>query len=426
MRERFYLAHVRAAMYEEFLHLQQGSSSVVEYHKRFLELARFARMLVPIELAKVEKFVAGLNYEARKALTVSKPRSLKEAYLSAADLYRVQQLQRGSFELARKRNESGGSSNFKRPRQNFQAKNAPSPAQGPTRTEPGSHAKTFACRRCGKEHAGKDCNGHVFRCFQCRERGHKVAECPQQANQRALPPSSGSGGASGGSSSRGAAGARPSGRIFMMGQSQAEMEGLVEDETAGKAFDSESFSSSLLDLLRYQGLLDGFLAIRAETYPSLVKEFYRHMVVTNEGGKLEVTSKVRGVKVVLSEKRLAQLLILTATGVSQYSGNSWISTDTMGYRDYLSYLLGRISGFTQASRPEKKLLSAEQRILVMLVSDCLLPNNNKSRLLGKLECTFAFFLKNMVKFNLPALMLQHMVFCQDHNRKSLPYGMILS
>ncbi|XP_019156925.1 PREDICTED: uncharacterized protein LOC109153514 [Ipomoea nil] len=87
MRERFYPSHVRAAMYEEFLHLQQGSSSMVEYHKRFLELARFARMLVPTELTKVEKFVAGLNYEARKALTVSKPRTLNEAYLSAADLY---------------------------------------------------------------------------------------------------------------------------------------------------------------------------------------------------------------------------------------------------------------------------------------------------------------------------------------------------
>ncbi|XP_019173612.1 PREDICTED: uncharacterized protein LOC109169220 [Ipomoea nil] len=116
MRERFYPSHVRATMYEEFLHLQQGSSSVVEYHKRFLELGRFARMLVPTELAKVEKFVAGLNYEARKALTVSKLRTLNEAYLSAADLYRVQQLERGSFEFAKKRNEGSGSHSFKKPR----------------------------------------------------------------------------------------------------------------------------------------------------------------------------------------------------------------------------------------------------------------------------------------------------------------------
>ncbi|XP_019160025.1 PREDICTED: uncharacterized protein LOC109156626 [Ipomoea nil] len=216
MREQFYPALIRAAM--------------------ILERARFARMPVPTELANVEKFVAGLNYEARKTLTLSRPRSLKEAYLSAADLYRVQQLQHGSFELARKRNESGASSNFKRPRQDFQAKDAPSPTQGPTRTEPESQAKTFVCRRCGKEHAGKDCNGHAFQCFRCGERGHKIAECPQHSNQRALPPSSGSGGPSGGSSSRGAAGGRPSGWVFMMGRSQAETEGLVEDETTGNPF----------------------------------------------------------------------------------------------------------------------------------------------------------------------------------------------
>ncbi|XP_019170937.1 PREDICTED: uncharacterized protein LOC109166430 [Ipomoea nil] len=162
MRERFYLSHVRAAMYEEFLHLQHGSSSVVEYHRRFLELARFARTLVPTELAKVEKFVAVLNYEARKALTVSKPKTLKEAYLSVDDLYRVQQLQRGSFELAKKRNENGGSHNFKKPRQDFRARIAPTPPQGSTREKSGDQAKTFACRKCGKEHVGKDCHGFAL------------------------------------------------------------------------------------------------------------------------------------------------------------------------------------------------------------------------------------------------------------------------
>ncbi|XP_019170999.1 PREDICTED: uncharacterized protein LOC109166504 [Ipomoea nil] len=224
MRERFYPAYVRAEMYEEFLHLQQGSLSVVEYHKKFLELARFARMLVPTELAKVEKCVAGLKYEARKALTVSRPSSLMEAYLSAADLYRVQQLQRGYYELARKRTESGGSSSFKKPRPSFQAKNASSPTQGPNRAEHGNQVNMFPCRRCGKVHAGQDCNGQAFQCYRCRDRGHKVAECPQQANQMVLPPPLGAGGA---------AGSRLSGRVFVMGRSQAETDGLVEEELAG-------------------------------------------------------------------------------------------------------------------------------------------------------------------------------------------------
>ncbi|XP_019179515.1 PREDICTED: uncharacterized protein LOC109174714 [Ipomoea nil] len=154
LRERFYPSHVRAAMYEEFLHLQQGSSSVVEYHKRFLELAYFSQMLVPTELAKVEKFVVVLNYEARKALTVSKPRTLNEAYLSASDLYRVQQLQRGSFEFAKKRSEGSGSHSFKRPRKDFRARPAPPPSQGSNRVESGGKERSFGCKRCGKDHVG--------------------------------------------------------------------------------------------------------------------------------------------------------------------------------------------------------------------------------------------------------------------------------
>ncbi|XP_019184392.1 PREDICTED: uncharacterized protein LOC109179341 [Ipomoea nil] len=182
MRERFYPAHVRAAMYEEFLHLQQGSLSVVEYLKKFIELARFARILVPSELTKVEKFVTGLNYEARKTLTVSRPSSLKDAYLSVADLYRVQQLQQGSYELARKRTESGGPSSFKKPKPSFQATNASSPTQGPNRMEQGNQAKVFPFCRYRKVHVGQDCHGQTFKCFRCGDRGHKVVECPQQAN----------------------------------------------------------------------------------------------------------------------------------------------------------------------------------------------------------------------------------------------------
>ncbi|XP_019189819.1 PREDICTED: uncharacterized protein LOC109184207 [Ipomoea nil] len=233
LREKFYPSHVRTTMYEEFLHLQQGSSSVVEYHKCFLELAHFARMLVPTELAKVEKFVAGLNYESRKALTVSKPRTLNEAYLSAADLYQVQQLQWGSFELVKKRSEGSGSHSFKKPRQDFRTRPAPPPSQRSTRAESGAQVRTFGCKKCGKDHVGKDYQGLALRCFKCGERGHKAFECHLQSNQGALPSNARPSESSGGSSGRGVTGTRPSGRVFVMGRSQAETEGLVEEESAG-------------------------------------------------------------------------------------------------------------------------------------------------------------------------------------------------
>ncbi|XP_019168189.1 PREDICTED: uncharacterized protein LOC109163920, partial [Ipomoea nil] len=187
-------------------------------------------MLVPTELTKVEKFVAGLNYKARKALTVSRPSSLKDTYVCAADLYRVQQLQRGSFEQARKRSEGGSSSTFKKSKPSFPARIVSSSSQGPIRMEHGNQAKESLCQRCGKMHVGQGCNGFAFRCFRCGDRGHKIAECPQLAGQRALPPPPGAGGASGAGSGRGAVGARPPGRVFVMARSQAESVGLVEEE----------------------------------------------------------------------------------------------------------------------------------------------------------------------------------------------------
>ncbi|XP_019168026.1 PREDICTED: uncharacterized protein LOC109163775 [Ipomoea nil] len=116
LRERFYPSHVRAAMYEEFLHLKQGTMSVVEYHKYFLELARFARVFIPTEAAKVEKFVVGLNCEAEKALTVSKPRLLSEAYDQAAYLSTVQQDQQLRVRQNKKRSEDSASAVLKKPR----------------------------------------------------------------------------------------------------------------------------------------------------------------------------------------------------------------------------------------------------------------------------------------------------------------------
>ncbi|MEQ5154431.1 retrotransposon gag family protein, partial [Providencia rettgeri] len=72
LRARFYPAHVKAAMQEEFLHLKQGSRTVQEYHRHFLELARFAPTLAPTEETRIERFVAGLNLDTRMALVVFK------------------------------------------------------------------------------------------------------------------------------------------------------------------------------------------------------------------------------------------------------------------------------------------------------------------------------------------------------------------
>ncbi|XP_019173865.1 PREDICTED: uncharacterized protein LOC109169438 [Ipomoea nil] len=84
LREGFYPSHIRAAIYEEFLHLKQGTIPITEYYQQFLKLAHLTPELVPTESTKIEKFMTGLNLESQKALTLRKPKTLKEAYAKAS------------------------------------------------------------------------------------------------------------------------------------------------------------------------------------------------------------------------------------------------------------------------------------------------------------------------------------------------------
>ncbi|XP_019175782.1 PREDICTED: uncharacterized protein LOC109171106 [Ipomoea nil] len=165
LRERFYPAHVKA------------------YHKKFLELAHFASVLVPTEESKVEKFVAGLNSEARKALTVSKPKTLIEAYLCAADLYRVQQVQKETWKSRKRSFErsvasvvmsllvTGSESTRSLQRDGSKSGKTPQPIRN--NKAKGRHS---GCKNCGSGHPGVDCHGKPVECFACGKKGHRSFE----------------------------------------------------------------------------------------------------------------------------------------------------------------------------------------------------------------------------------------------------------
>ncbi|XP_019188799.1 PREDICTED: uncharacterized protein LOC109183038 [Ipomoea nil] len=199
LRERFYPAHVKAEKYEEFLHLKQVPLSVMEYRKKFLELARFASVLVPTEESKVEKFVAGLNFEARKALTVSKPKTLNEAYLCAVDLYRVQQVQKGIQESRKRSFETtvapvvislsvtGAEPSRSLQRNDFKSGKTPPPIRNNK-----VKGKRSVCKKCGSGHPDMDCHGKLVECFACGKKGHRSFKCVPKRKTSASPKPAGS------------------------------------------------------------------------------------------------------------------------------------------------------------------------------------------------------------------------------------------
>src|SRR3954469_5164152 len=55
---------------EEFLKLLQGETTVVEYHRKFLELSRYAEKDVATDARKQEKFREGLQPDIELALAI--------------------------------------------------------------------------------------------------------------------------------------------------------------------------------------------------------------------------------------------------------------------------------------------------------------------------------------------------------------------
>ncbi|XP_057248862.1 uncharacterized protein LOC130590443 [Beta vulgaris subsp. vulgaris] len=67
MRDKFYPPSLRKQKEDEFLHLQQGTMSVLEYANKFMELSRFAPELVTSEQSRMNRFERVLLRESQNS-----------------------------------------------------------------------------------------------------------------------------------------------------------------------------------------------------------------------------------------------------------------------------------------------------------------------------------------------------------------------
>ncbi|KAL2526950.1 Uncharacterized protein Adt_12004 [Abeliophyllum distichum] len=56
---------------DEFMKLVQWSSTIAEYQKKFVQLSKYAQVLVGIEIDKCRRFEDGLREEIRSSLTAT-------------------------------------------------------------------------------------------------------------------------------------------------------------------------------------------------------------------------------------------------------------------------------------------------------------------------------------------------------------------
>jgi hypothetical protein len=87
--ERYYSWEHRKEKEQEFLDLRQGDLTVLEYERRFQDLAAFASTYLPTEHHRVERFRDGLRRELRMILIAMQFQSVRELVRATQGMERV-------------------------------------------------------------------------------------------------------------------------------------------------------------------------------------------------------------------------------------------------------------------------------------------------------------------------------------------------
>ncbi|XP_074355305.1 uncharacterized protein LOC141694003 [Apium graveolens] len=68
--EKYYSRYMQKQMDMKFLELKQGSMTVLEYEKKFIELSRFVTKYVDVDEEKARRFQQGLEYWIRDRMSM--------------------------------------------------------------------------------------------------------------------------------------------------------------------------------------------------------------------------------------------------------------------------------------------------------------------------------------------------------------------
>ncbi|XP_021737702.1 myb-like protein I [Chenopodium quinoa] len=186
LRDKFYLPFLKKQKAQEFINLAMGDMSIFEYYNKFMTLSRFAPEVVPTEELKAQRFEHGLTDELQKDLAEIFFKTLDKVYERASHLYHLNtRTASASAKAGEKRKDFGKSENhgnFKRSR------NGNSFDRGNQHVSSSSNAnngeRTYHCKRCRRNHPGRDCDGNLVTYRFYNKRGHREYECYTKQKQQ--------------------------------------------------------------------------------------------------------------------------------------------------------------------------------------------------------------------------------------------------
>ena len=196
--EKYFPRYMQSQMELKFFELRQENSSVMEYERKFTELARFVPEYVNTNEKRAKRFQQGLRPWIRSKVAVfelstyvvvvqkamiiegeseqyNKERDSKKRKAESHGGSSGQGSSQGQFNK-RPGFQQGRNTGFRRPeggqgkQGNQQQNNNQQRQQRPPLPD---------CKTCGKKHSGV-CNKANIVCFKCNQRGHYANECKNQ------------------------------------------------------------------------------------------------------------------------------------------------------------------------------------------------------------------------------------------------------
>ncbi|XP_075499325.1 uncharacterized protein LOC142537717 [Primulina tabacum] len=269
--KQYYPAEVRLQKLSEFENLTQAPDvSLVEYTSQFNALGSYAPAIMADEVLKLHRFKKGLNSRIQLALAVYQPANFAD--LMGAAIRAETDIRRREGENKNKCPHIGQSS------QGGQKFRKPNQSGGPSSGQPSAanYQGPKPCPTCHFRHTG-ECRRNSGVCFGCGKAGHRIAECPNAANQ-AAGPNKGTGQNTGANPNKPKEG-KPNARVFAMTQEEADD---ANEVVSGTILIQKVSAYALFDCGATHFFMSKRLAKKLELKPELLAEPFRIATPTSK------------------------------------------------------------------------------------------------------------------------------------------------
>ncbi|KDP46199.1 hypothetical protein JCGZ_10039 [Jatropha curcas] len=196
--------------------------------------------------------------------------------------------------------------------------------------------------------------------------------------------------------------------------------------TPGRFVDLDFFTREGFQFARWFKEMNwvSVMVMKQKFYPELVRHFYSNL--SYDVHKTQICSFVKGKEIKLNQKSLKKILGVPNLGTEMYDNNKkWIEEASVSRVEALKTILEN-PDLSEVTKINSCQLTLEMRLLHQMVVHIILPRKRSFNYVSSMDLLVMWHILKGKPFNLPFVLLSHMIACSEKKNAYLPYGMILT